>query len=68
MEDILKDAGSFRSVNVQVGEHTVPQQSIVNTLMTDLFSWLKVSDEHMLLKSCIFHYEFEFIHSFSDFF
>ncbi len=66
MEDILKDAGSFRSVNVQVGEHIAPQQSIVNTLMTDLFSWLKVSDEHMLLKSCIFHYEFEFIHPFSD--
>jgi len=66
MEDILKDAGSFRSVNVQVGEHIAPQQSIVNTLMMDLFSWLKVSDEHMLLKSCIFHYEFEFIHPFSD--
>lgn len=54
MEDIIKDAGSFRSVNVQVGEHVAPQQSIVNTLITDLFSWLKISDEHMLLKSCNF--------------
>jgi Fic family protein len=35
-------------------------------LMLNLFSWLKNSDEHMLLKSCIFHYEFEFIHPFSD--
>jgi len=34
--------------------------------MTQLFEWLKRSDEHMLLKSCIFHYEFEFIHPFSD--
>ena len=66
MEDILKDAGSFRSVNVQVGDHIAPQYSIVSNLMQDLFSWLKISDEHMLLKSCIFHYEFEFIHPFSD--
>lgn len=34
--------------------------------MRQLFLWLKNSDEHLLLKSCIFHYEFEFIHPFSD--
>ena len=34
--------------------------------MQDLFSWLKISDEYLLLKSCIFHYKFEFIHPFSD--
>jgi Fic family protein len=34
--------------------------------MEQLFKWLKNSDEHILLKSCIFHYEFEFIHPFSD--
>jgi len=34
--------------------------------MRDLFDWLKNSDEHMLIKSCVFHYEFEFIHPFSD--
>ena len=34
--------------------------------MEQLFSWVKNSDEHMILKSCIFHYEFEFIHPFSD--
>jgi Fic family protein len=66
MEDILKDSGSFRSVNVQVGDHIAPQYNLVSDLMQDLFSWLKTSDEHMLLKSCIFHYEFEFIHPFSD--
>ena len=66
MNEILTTAGSFRSVNVQVGEHIAPQPSMVNDLMIDLFSWLKESDEHMLLKSCIFHYEFEFIHPFSD--
>lgn len=66
MEEILTTAGSFRNVNVKVGEHIAPQPNIVNELMKNLFSWLKNSDEHMLLKSCIFHYEFEFIHPFSD--
>jgi Fic family protein len=66
MEEILTTAGSFRSVNVKVGEHIAPQLTMVNELMINLFSWLKYSDEHMLLKSCIFHYEFEFIHPFSD--
>jgi len=66
MEEILTSAGSFRNVNVKVGEHIAPQPHMVNDLMVKLFSWLKDSDEHMLLKSCIFHYEFEFIHPFSD--
>ena len=66
MDEILTTAGSFRSVNVKVGEYIAPKASMVNELMVNLFSWLKNSDEHMLLKSCIFHYEFEFIHPFSD--
>jgi len=66
MDEILTSAGSFRSINVKVGAHIAPQPGIVSALMTDLFAWLKNSDEHMLLKSCIFHYEFEFIHPFSD--
>ncbi len=66
MNEILNTAGNFRSVNVQVGVHIAPQANMVNDLMEKLFSWLENSDEHMLLKSCIFHYEFEFIHPFSD--
>jgi len=66
MDEILTTAGTFRSVNVKVAEHIAPQPSMINDLMIKLFSWLKNSDEHMLLKSCIFHYEFEFIHPFSD--
>ena len=66
MDEILTTAGSFRSVNVKVGEHIAPKPTMVNELMINLFSWLKNSDEHILLKSCIFHYEFEFIHPFAD--
>ncbi len=66
MKEILTTAGTFRSSNVRVGEHIAPQAHLVPELMTQLFDWLKASDEHMLLKSCIFHYEFEFIHPFGD--
>ena len=31
-----------------------------------MFEWLKTSDVHPLIKSCVFHYEFEFIHPFQD--
>jgi Fic family protein len=66
MSEILTTAGNFRTINVRVGEHIAPQANMVNDLMIQLFTWLKNSDEHILLKSCIFHYEFEFIHPFSD--
>lgn len=71
MSGILKTAGSFRTVNVGVGgkegvTHVAPQPYLVPKLMDNLFDWLKNSDEHPLIKSCVFHYEFEFIHPFSD--
>lgn len=71
MNNILTTAGSFRGVNVGVGSsdgvsHVAPPHGVVPDLMRDLFEWLKTSDEHMLIKSCVFHYEFEFIHPFSD--
>lgn len=34
--------------------------------MGNLFAWLKKSKDHLLIRSCVFHYEFEFIHPFSD--
>jgi Fic family protein len=71
MNEMLKTAGNFRKVNVGVGgengvSHIAPQPDLVPKLMVDLFSWLRDSDEHPLIKSCVFHYEFEFIHPFSD--
>lgn len=63
---LLDDAGSFRAVNVAVGEHIAPAHTQVSTLMQQLFAWLGESDEHLLIKSCVFHYEFEFIHPFRD--
>jgi Fic family protein len=66
MNEILNNAGNFRTSNVRVGEHIAPQCHLVPQLMGELFEWIKESDEHILLKSCIFHYEIEFIHPFVD--
>lgn len=71
MQEMLHGAGNFRTINVGVGgkngvTHVAPPYERVPELMQELFGWLKKSDEHPLIKSSIFHYEFEFIHPFSD--
>lgn len=68
---LIDDAGHFRSkgVGVASGEeiiHYAPPAERVPQLMKDLFEWLNSTEEHPLIKSSIFHYEFEFIHPFSD--
>ena len=68
---LIDDAGCFRAKNVGVasGEdviHYAPPAERVPRLMKDLFEWLSKTEEHPLIKSCVFHYEFEFIHPFSD--
>ncbi len=71
MEALTDDAGHFRKggVGVFAGTtpiHIAPPASRVPTLIAELFEWLKKADDHLLIKSCVFHYEFEFIHPFSD--
>ena len=71
MEALVEDAGKFRNsaVGVYAGErliHLAPPATRVPTLMTDLFEWLRNAEDHLLIRSCLFHYEFEFIHPFSD--
>lgn len=68
---LIDDAGMFRSGGVGVASgddiiHYAPPAELVPKLMKDLFKWLSESEEHPLIKSCVFHYEFEFIHPFSD--
>jgi hypothetical protein len=38
----------------------------IKRLMSNLFNWLQHGTEHPLIRSCVFHYEFEFIHPFTD--
>ena len=70
-EGLVDRPGAFRTCNVGVGSaagivHMAPPWERVPTLMKDLFSWLNESDAPMLVKSSVFHYEFEFIHPFPD--
>lgn len=71
MTGLVPEAGRFRSKNAGVFEgerliHAGTPTKYVPSLMEDLFSWLACSDMHPLLRSCVFHYEFEFIHPFAD--
>ena len=71
MKGLVKDFGQFRTQGVGIvkGEkvqHLAPPSSNVPGLMKDLFTYLKNPDELRLIKSCVFHYEMEFIHPFLD--
>jgi len=71
MDKLLNNAENYRNNNVGVGgangvTHVAPSANMVPQLMEELFSWLKTTDDHLLVVSCVFHYEFEFIHPFSD--
>ena len=71
MRHLINENGKFRSgeVGVYNGEvviHMAPPASLVSGLINDLFAWYQKSEMHPLIKSAVFHYEFEFIHPFSD--
>ena len=71
MADLVERNGKYRKDGVGIFDgnqvvHLAPPADRVPFLMSDLFEWLKNSDVHPLIKSCFFHYEFEFIHPFQD--
>ncbi|HPI53860.1 MAG TPA: Fic family protein, partial [Chitinophagaceae bacterium] len=71
MNGLIESAGKYRnqSVGIIKGnklEHVAPPYENVPFLMNDLFKYLKDSEELTLIKSCVFHYEMEFIHPFVD--
>ena len=71
MQALVDKPGRYRSGGVGVfGEkgivHLAPPAERMPQLMGDLFNWLKNSKDHLLIRSCVFHYEFEFIHPFID--
>ena len=71
MNDLIKEAGRFRSKNAGVYAeetlvHAGTPANYVPEVMNDLFDWLEKSSLHPIIKACIFHYEFEFIHPFAD--
>lgn len=71
MNELVGEAGVFRSGGVGVfnGDkliHMAPPADMVPELVGNLLAWAKTSKAHPLVKSCVFHYEFEFIHPFAD--
>ena len=71
MNSLIKNAGQFRrkAVGILKGNnitHVAPPGDMVYALMKDLFDYIKNDKEIRLIKSCVFHYEFEFIHPFID--
>ena len=71
MAGLVHENGRFRTgpVGVFAGEkmvHMAPPAEFVPGQISDLLAWVRDDSAHMLVKSCVFHYEFEFIHPFAD--
>ena len=71
MAALMEHPGEFRRGGVGVVKkseviHLAPPAQLVPQHVKELFAWLKMSADHPLIRSCVFHYEFEFIHPFPD--
>lgn len=71
MRGLMAGAGSFRKGPVGVLRennifHEAPDWERVEPMMQALFSYLKSDGDHLLIKSCRFHYQLEYIHPFMD--
>jgi len=71
MTGLVDDAGQLRrgGSGIYQGKqlvHMAPPASQLKRLMDDLFGWLEQTDAHPLISSAAFHYDFEFIHPFTD--
>lgn len=72
MRDLISETGQFRSKSVGVVDsngnilHFGTLPDYVPALTEELLNWVKDNELPMLIKSCVFHYEFEVIHPFAD--
>jgi Fic family protein len=71
LKGLVKESGRFRSnaVGIMKGtevKHVAPGPQMVPGLMKNLFSYLREDQDLPIIKSCVFHYEMEFIHPFQD--
>jgi len=71
MKGLTDSAGKYRKQGVGIVkgakvEHITPPHNNVPYLMNDLFEYLEDKEELTLIKSCVFHYEMEFMHPFLD--
>lgn len=73
MKGLVEECGMFRSRPVGVVDNRTGKVIHLGTLpayvpesVEKLLKWTKTSGEHILIRSCVFHYEFELIHPFLD--
>jgi len=71
MNGLIENAGKIRTKSVgilkgSIVTHIAPPGDVVKSLVKDLFDYLKKDKDLVLIKSCVFHYEIEFIHPFMD--
>ena len=71
MEGLIRDAGALRAGNVGIVKgsqitHVAPSGNMVPQLLKELLEYIKDDKDPILIKTCVFHYEFEFIHPFAD--
>lgn len=71
MNGLIPENGRFRSAGMGVFNaegliHLAPPAKFVSEHIHNLFDWYQRSELHPLIKSAVFHYEFEFIHPFAD--
>jgi len=71
MDGLIESAGHLRNKCVGIAKgsgitHIAPPTEMLQPLSNDLFDYLKNGDDLVLIKSCVFHYELEFIHPFID--
>lgn len=71
LQKLIQNPGKYRNQGVGIVkgskvEHIAPPFENVPHLMRDLFKYLNDKSELTLIKSCVFHYEMEFIHPFLD--
>lgn len=71
MHSLVAEAGMFRSggagvFNGDKSIHMAPPSRFVREQIENLLEWVEEAELPMLVKSCVFHYEFEFIHPFQD--
>ncbi|MBS0026705.1 Fic family protein [Chitinophaga sp. 22321] len=71
MHGLIDAPGKIRTKAVGIVKgskitHVAPPGEMVKALLNDLFAYLKNGKDLVLIKSCVFHYEIEFIHPFID--
>ncbi|KAA6332506.1 Adenosine monophosphate-protein transferase SoFic [termite gut metagenome] len=71
MQGLVENAGKIRTKGVGIVKgkevaHVAPPAHLVEGQLKELLDYTKNDEDLFLIKSCVFHYEFEFIHPFTD--